>query len=282
MHFGAPPVWEDRKIVFAYGGGVNTIAGLVAIQRLGVVPTAIVMTNPGSEWKHTEHYRDVIMPQWLKSVGFPPVTVIDRASEGVHNARAWRLETLNEECLRIKSVPSIAYGWKKCSAKYKGDTSRWWIARQPWALDEWAAGRRVVKVIGYDAGEPERVRDAFQNKWENDRMIPWYPLYDAGIDRDQCISLITSAGLPVPSKSACTFCPSNTLEEWRLLRKVEPEAFAAAVAMSRNAEVTTPDVVGLMRCNKHGERQLHRWADGDYGEIENDAMDVPAPCECAL
>ena len=57
---------------------------------------------------------------------------------------------------------------------------------------------------------------------------------------------------------------------------------ANAVAMSRNAEVTTPDVVGLMRCNQHGQRQLHQWADGDYGEIENDAMDVPAPCECAL
>lgn len=278
----APHVWEGRKVVFAYGGGVNTIAGLVAIHRKGVVPTAIVMTNPGSEWKHTEHYRDVILPPWLDSVGFPRVTVIDRKTEGEHNVRAWRLETLREECSRIKSVPSIAYGWKKCSAKYKGDTSRWWISRQPWAIDEWTAGRKVVKVIGYDAGEPGRVRDAFQNPWENDRMVPWYPLYEDGIDREQCFDLIESEGLPRPAKSACTFCPSNTLAEWMLLRKVEPEAFAEAVAMSRNSEVTAPDVVGLMRCNPHGQRQLHKWADGDYGEIDNDAMDVETPCDCAL
>jgi len=89
-------------------------------------------------------------------------------------------------------------------------------------------------------------------------------------------------GLPVPFKSACTFCPSNTISEWKLLRKVEPDAFERAVAMSRNAELEAPDVVGLMRCNAHGQRQLHEWADGVYGDIDDDAMEELAPCECAL
>lgn len=220
------------KILVGFGGGVNSVAGLVWLYRNGYVPTAILMTDPGSEWPHTIEYRDKILPEWLERVGFPQVTVTDRITEGAFNPRAWRLETLRDECTRIKSLPSIAYGFKKCSAKYKGDTSRWWIAHQDWALEEWAAGRKIAKLIGYDAGEPYRVKDAFQNPWENERLVPWYPLYEDGYDREDCEKLIRGAGLPLPGKSACTFCPSNTLEEWRLLRKTEPEKFSEACALS--------------------------------------------------
>lgn len=272
---------RDQLIVLAMGGGVNSVAAAVLLHRDGFRPTAIVMCNPGSEWAHTVAYRDGVFSEWCDSVGFPRPTVIDRISEGAHNPRAWRLETLRDECMRIGSLPSIAYGFKKCSAKYKGDTSRWWIARQPWALAEWAAGRRIAKVIGYDAGEPGRVRAAFQNPWENQRMVPWYPLYDGGFDRDGCIELIKAAGLPEPGKSACTYCPSNTIDEWRLLRKIEPDRFAEAVEMSRNAEIDSPDVVGLMRCAPHGQRQLHVWVDAGMPQIRGE-QDAPLPCECAL
>ncbi len=36
---------------------------------------------------------------------------------------------------------------------------------------------------------------------------PDYPLIDAGMSRDDCIEIIKKAGLPVPDKSACWFCP---------------------------------------------------------------------------
>jgi hypothetical protein len=270
------------KIAIAYGGGVNTIATAVWCHQNGHIPTAMVMADPGSEWAHTIAYRDGVFAEWCDSVDFPRVTVVNRIDEGEHNPRAWRLETLRDECMRIESLPSIAYGWKKCSAKYKGDTSRWWFSRQPWAIAEWEAGKRIAKIIGYDAGEEYRVMDAFQNKWENERFVPWYPLFNAGLDRDGCINLIKSAGLPVPGKSACTYCPSNKIDEWKLLRKIEPARFAEALAMSRNAQLQSPDVVGLMRCNPHGKRQLHEWADGAYGVIDDDAMEEQLPCECAL
>ncbi len=277
-----PP--PGQIVVASYGGGVNTVAALVLMQRLGVVPRAIVMADPGSEWRATVRYRDEILPSWLDAVGFPRVTTIDRINEGAFNPRAWRLETLRDECMRVHSIPSIAYGFKKCSAKYKGDTQRWWIARQEWALAEWAAGRRITKVIGYDAGEGERVMGVSPNPWERARLEPWYPLYEAGLVREDCEDLISEAGLPIPPKSACTYCPNNTIEEWRTLRRVEPDRFAEAVAMSRNAEghIDQPDVVGLMRCNEHGRRQLHVWADGGYGDIADEAHENPMPCECAL
>jgi hypothetical protein len=270
-------------VMVAYGGGVNTVALLVKLKRMRVIPRAIVMADPGSERRATIFYRDEVLPAWLDANGFPRVTVISRAEEGKLRERSWRHETLLEECLRISALPSVAYGWKKCSQKYKGEASRWWIARQSWALDEWASGRKIVKAIGYDAGESGRVRHAFQNAWENDRMVPWYPLHYAGIDRDQCEELILSEGLPLPGKSSCTYCPNNTLDEWKSLRDEEPDRFAEAVELSRCAIVEVPDVVGLMRCNPHGKRQLHVWAAGGYGqEVRVGGCEDELPCECAL
>lgn len=270
-------------VVVSYGGGVNSVAMLILLARHGITPHAITMADPGSERADTIRFRDVVMPTWLDAHGFPPITVIDRISEGQHVARAWRLETLRDECMRINALPSVAYGWKKCSAKYKGDPHRWWLNRQPWAHAEWDAGRRIVKAIGYDTGEPTRALSAMRNTWEAPRLVPWYPLRDAGLDREECEELIADEGLPPPPKSACTFCPNNTLAEWEALRRDEPERFAEAVEMSRNAQVEAPDVVGLMRCSPHGKRQLHVWADGGYGALDpmscgrEDAM----PCECA-
>lgn len=272
-----------HKIVVSYGGGVNSVAALVQLWRMRLTPTAIVMADPGSERIGTVHYRDSVIPSWLYSVGFPQVEVITRIEEGRHVKRAWRLETLRDECMRIGALPSVAYGWKKCSAKYKGDTQRWWAARQPWAQEEWAAGRKIIKVIGYDAGEERRVKKTFQNEWEDARFVPYYPLVDAGLDRDGCEALILGAGLPLPPKSACKFCPHNKLEEWEQLRDEDPDGFAEAVKMSRNAapNINSPDVVGLMRCNPHGKRQLHVWADGGYdGALGGREDDLP--CECVL
>lgn len=274
---------EGWPVSVAYGGGVNTVALLVLLADRGVVPRAIVMADPGSERTGTLRYRDDVMAPWLASRGFPPVVTVSRIEEGKHRPRAWRLETLRDECMRMGALPSVAYGWKKCSGKYKAEPQRWWHVRQQWALEAWWSGAKIVKAIGYDADEPARVGRSFQSAWEQRRFVAWHPLFDAGIGRDECVEMIASAGLPVPPKSACTFCPNNTLEEWMDLRRDEPDAFADAVEMSRNAAgaIENPDVVGLMRCSPRGKRQLHVWADGGYGCDVDREVENALPCECS-
>lgn len=271
-------------VVVAYGGGVNTIALLIELRRLNLRPTAIVMADPGDEWPETIAYRDDVANPWLASIGWPTVTVVSRASEAQYRPRAHATPqgTLREECERIASLPSIAYGFKKCSLKFKRDPANWWLARQPWALDVWSRGEKITRAIGYDADEGYRVRDSFGDPWEAARLTPLYPLVAAGIDRVDCVEMIRSEALPVPHKSACTFCPSNTLDEWRDLHDRHPDRYADAVAMSRNARIESPDVVKLMRCLPAGQRQLHLhvWNDAPIASCSGgrDAMD----CECAL
>lgn len=286
-------------LVVSYGGGVNSVAALLHLHRLGEPPPrAIVMADPGSERRATWAYLHEVMQPRLRAWGWPEVQVCTRKAEGAlrkalpASRGARRLETLLEECQRTSSLPSIAYGPKKCSQKYKAQTQRWFLQRQQWANDEWAAGRRLVRVIGYDFDEPKRVQRGVlamanpNNAWEAKRFNIWYPVFEARMTRAACIALVQSEGMPVPPKSACTFCPSSTLEEWQALRVEEPEAFEAAVAMSRAAidGVDVPDVVGLMRCNRKGSRQLHEWVDGKYAGL-GPLFDEERPsmsCECSL
>jgi hypothetical protein len=160
-----------------------------------------------------------------------------------------------------------------------------WTEEQDWAKAAWAEGRKIIKVVGYDIDEDRRVKKAQSVSWkpelEEQRFGYWYPLFDLGLSREDCEELIAEAGFPPAHKSACTFCPSNSEDEWIKLRDKEPGRFAEAVAMSRQAQIDSPDVVGLMRCYPHGKRQLHVWADA--GCPRGGARDVSddVPCECA-
>jgi hypothetical protein len=63
---------------------------------------------------------------------------------------------------------------------------------------------------------------------------PWitnlFPLIDAGLSRDDCTKVIEEAGLPVPKKSACVFCPYHHDRYWHDLKTNYPEEFSRAVA----------------------------------------------------
>ncbi|MCK6440324.1 MAG: phosphoadenosine phosphosulfate reductase [Planctomycetes bacterium] len=245
---------EGKKIV-SWGGGVNSTALLIGLYQRRIRPDLILFADPGHEWPETYLYRDHVMIPWLASVGFPElVTVRRREMPGVKMK-----ETLGQSCLRLKVLPAMAFGQKQCSMKFKRDPQNDFMKRLPWAKTEWAAGRKIVKIIGYDAAEKHRLRGTAGNAWEDKRFRLWYPLVDWGMDRAACIRLIADAGLPVPKKSACTFCPANTLDEWEHLRNQYPHLYRFALSIEAEARITNPDIIGLMRRGKVGERSLVNW-----------------------
>lgn len=275
---------EETKspVVCAYGGGVNSVALVLLMIERGEIPTAIVMSDPGHEWPETHEYREKIVNPYLARHGIDPIVVVSLATESVHRPRAkdTAYGSLRDECMRIKSLPSIAYGWKKCSQKFKARPAQWWIERQPWAKQAWDLGARITRCIGYDTDEMRRMKAAFMDPIEARRFVPAYPLIDAGMDRDACVAMIKRHGFEPPHKSACVFCHSNKMAEWSEYRKRLPEDFEITMEMSRQAEIESPDVVGLMRCNKPGKRQLHLhiWQDEDKSDAEGAEM----PCDCAF
>ena len=150
------------------------------------------------------------------------------------------METLEENCLRVNMLPSIAYGFKSCSGKYKIQPQEKWANNNAQCKDVWKAGGKVLKLIGYDADEHHRAKIP-----EDKKYTYRYPLVEWDWGREECVEAIDRAGLPQPGKSACVFCPSSKPREILELSRTHPDLLARALAMEANAELTS--VKGLGR-----------------------------------
>lgn len=230
-----------RPLVVSYGGGVNSLAMLVGYHERGEVPDAVVFSDTGGEKPETYFSLRIAVRGWMARLGFPDMTIVDRASFGRSKTGD---QTLEEECLRLGSLPSRAYGYGRCADKWKIDPFRWWVEGWPQAQVARAAGKPVYRAIGFDAGEARRVKATDDPGFEKA-----YPLIEWGWTREACVEAIERQGLPVPVKSACFYCPSSTRSEVLALAERHPKLFARAVAIEQRAQESgiNTTVLGLGR-----------------------------------
>src|SRR5262245_57102805 len=99
-------------LVVAYGLGVDSTAMLVEFAKRGIRPALILFADTGGEKPETYAYLDVIRP-YLAAAGFPDVTVVR------YQPKRAAYDTLEGQCLHTGTLPSLAYGGKSCSLKYK-------------------------------------------------------------------------------------------------------------------------------------------------------------------
>lgn len=214
MSLSYPP--NPQPLMLAYGLGVDSTAALVLLQQKGIRPDCILFADTYSEKRETYDYLPVINT-WLASVGFPPVTVV---SYQVQDFKHWPpYRGLGENCLTNGTLPSLAFGFKSCSLKWKVQPQNKWTKQWQPAIDCWARGGKVRKIIGYDNGAKDLKRYAHAAGAEDPDYDYWYILIDEKLDREGCKELIRSAGLPVPPKSACIFCPATQPAELHEHRK---------------------------------------------------------------
>jgi hypothetical protein len=111
----------------------------------------------------------------------------------------------------------------------------------------------VVKAIGLDAGEehhrtwarsvPGRGERLSREAWlDRHYFVYFYPLMDWGYDRERCKQIISAAGLPVPIKSACFFCPASKKHEIAWLEENHPGLLERALRIERNAQAKLTSV----------------------------------------
>ena len=70
------------------------------------------------------------MNEWLRAHGMPPITVVEKMDR---NGNRLTLET---ECLRSGTLPSIAYGFKRCSQKHKVGPQEKFCNHHPMSIPE--------------------------------------------------------------------------------------------------------------------------------------------------
>ena len=266
----------DWPLVVAYGLGVNSTAMLVEFVKRGVKPDLILFADTGGEKPETYAYLPVIQ-EYLKQVKFPPVVTVR------YEPRTAPYRTLEAQCLHTGTLPSLAYGGRSCSAKWKRQPQDSYILRcfppgevrgrrvvRAIGFDS-SEGRRtyagVVKAVGLDAGEQHRLtwakpkptsgerdrKPSREERLDREFFAYFYPLMEWGMDRAACERSILDAGLPVPPKSSCWFCPASKKAEILWLRENHPRLLERALAVEASAKPNLTTVRGLGRSFAWGE-----------------------------
>lgn len=215
--------------VASCGLGVNSIAGIMEASDQGVIFDEILFANTGRGKKLGERivtyeYLHKYFNPWLAANGQPKVTflhTVDKDGE---------ILSLYEDCYNNKTLPAIVFGFKTCSQKFKGQTQLKFLNNNEKSKQTWANGGKVIKWIFYDADEPGRAKD-----YSDDKFEVRYFLIEQNWGRYECEEKIKDAGLPLPPKSSCKFCPSMKPYQIIDLYKTEISGFYEAIELERNA-----------------------------------------------
>jgi len=214
----------------------------VAAYFLGGFDEAI-FCDTGSEYPETYDYID-------KFIGKYPLTVITPDYGNLY-----------EYSWKHRMVPATWPRW--CSVHFK---------IKPFAKH---VKKPAFKLLAFATNEAQRAKISVDGDIEHR-----FPLLEHEISRDGCKDIIKQAGLPVPHRSKCYFCPFQTIGEWKELRMDHPDLFCKAEQLeARNMEYRKSKgkkplyLYGNAKPLKVvvGENQKQLWKQDEY-----------PPCECML
>lgn len=194
----------SRLRVISFGGGVQSTAVGVLWAHGEIEADVALFADPGGEMPET--YENVErMQAWLADRGRALVTVRRPGP------------ALLEHSLETETLIPAKFGAGGIFAR--GCTREWKIRpMRSWARDHGADTLEVLLGISID--EVHRMKAA---------PVRWvehvYPLIDLRLTRAVCREIIEGAGLPVPVRSACYFCPLHASSHWRRLARGYPELF---------------------------------------------------------
>jgi len=120
-------------------------------------------------------------------------------------------------------MPEGAPGTRYCTDYWKIRVVRAWLRD----AGVTAADPATI-LIGFSLDEVRRMKDG-----RDPLARRSYPLIDLGLDRAACARVVADAGLQVPPKSSCYFCPFRGAAGFNRMRHEEPEQWARAVELER-------------------------------------------------
>lgn len=198
------------KYVLNYGGGVNSTALLCYMEMKGdpmFKDLTVVFSDTGGEMPETYAYVDRF-EAWLISKGQKLVRV-KKADK-----------TLEQYCLDGNTVPQRMWRW--CTDKWKARPIKEWCDEN--------IGKPRTHLLAIAADEAHRATHMGTEE------VPYaYPLVNAGITRAGCEEVIRHAGLDVPPKSGCFYCPLAPNRFFVDLKKEHPDLFQRVVDMEKKS-----------------------------------------------
>lgn len=227
-----------RLDAFSFGGGVQSMACLVLAAQ-GVIDCRLFLfANVGDDSEHPAtlaYVRDVALPY--------------AAANDIELCTVKPSRTLYAEAMRKnRRVPLPIYlsngapGNRTCTSDFKIKV----ISRE---IKRRGATKAKPWVCGLGISVDEAHRANYNSRIAH--QVLEYPLLDLRISRANCVGIIERAGMPVPPKSACWFCPFQSNRRWHELRTDRPELFQSAcdleTRLNKKRDAIGRDVVYLHR-----------------------------------
>jgi len=208
--------------VISYGGGVQSTAMIVlALQNKIKDIDCALMANVGDDSEHpaTTNYVRNIMKPWAAEQNF----TIHELNPQRHGKDTTLYKEITQEGSRRDLIPVFGEAGnpmgRACTADFKIKTLHRWL-RQNGATKQ----NPALVHLGISTDEIERAGRGKDGTVERRT----YPLLELGLNRTDCMEIIRKAGLPVPQKSSCFFCPFHSEIVWSELRRDEPKLFKKA------------------------------------------------------
>lgn len=233
---------------FSFGGGVQSMSALVLAAEGRIDFPLFLMANVGddSENPGTIRYVEEYARPFAAEHGIE-LTVLDRVKrDGSVETLLGRLTREGSRSLPIPvRMSNGAPGQRSCTADFKIKV----IGKELKRRGATAAAPATIG-IGISVDEIHRAN----NRRVEPHEIITYPLLDLGLRRTDCARVIRDAGLPVPPKSSCWFCPFHRPETWHDQRRDEPELFEKSCQLeellNQRRDELGKDHVFLTRFNK--------------------------------
>lgn len=243
----APPI---RAISF--GGGQQSTALLVLAAQGRIDFRTFLFANVGadSELPATLRYVEEYAKPYAAQHGLEVVElhrIMKRGPDKGQERTLWQqLHMPGSKSIPIPvRMDNGAPGNRNCTGTFKIELVAAELARR-------GATAENPAIVGMGISLDEIGRANNRSPVPHEQVV--YPLLDLGLRRTDCQRIILSAGLPLPPKSACFFCPFHRPEDWREQRRNEPELFEKSCQLedtlnARRAELGK-DPVYLTRFNR--------------------------------
>lgn len=229
----------------SYGGGVQSTALLVLAAQGYIDYQTFLFSNVGddSEYPATLRYVREVAFEYAADHGIEIHELQRIPKRGKMKGQPetlWgRLMTDGSRSLPIpvRMPDTGAPGLRSCTADFKIRVVQEWIKAHG-ATD----ANPATVAIGISTDEYQRATSRKREPWENLD----YPLLHlehrrarpgGGLDRSACAQIIADAGLPVPPKSSCFFCPFHKATVWADMARDEPELFAKSAHLEDTLNV---------------------------------------------
>ena len=210
--------------VLSFGGGRQTV-GMLALMKLGRldIPDAIIFADTGDEHPDTYKYSEEISRPLIDDLGVKFVTVRNHNKPESYNAEYM---SLYDHSWHYNFLPQPFQ--RSCTDIFKIRPIYKYLDQfRPEPINVW---------IGISADESHRAK-ASRKKWVNNV----FHLLDHNLTRSDCQAAIVEAGLPLPPKSGCFYCPFQPARQWIKLKAHHPDLVRKAIELEEHVALTKPN-----------------------------------------